>query len=314
MIRDKAMKKEQGFTLVELLVVIAIIALLMGVLLPALTRAREVARRVVCSSNLRQVGIAIIAYASDTDVLPFYGEEYPPPSDGSDGGTQHPYVAYKDDVTYEGTVGGTPVPMRLGCLYARKYIGDPKVFYCPSNSSLGYKYKSYIKPTQWGTLPQDVNPLLVSSDGKVNQWVRTGYAYYPIDESALKVPDSSGVTSLLVPSSTQRRLTNLDKNSPYATDYLWWSRADIVHKSGIDKATNRLQNGGINALFKDGHVRFVKDEPVTYTTGTRGSAVLQGTVFNNYFWDLWDKAGQTKPAEENDSRIVFYNIFRLIKP
>lgn len=85
--------RRKGFTLIELLVVISIIALLMGILMPALNRARKQARDVCCLSNLKQLGIALQMYAQEYDdfipraldnrqarwilvFMPFLGEEY----------------------------------------------------------------------------------------------------------------------------------------------------------------------------------------------------------------------------------------------
>lgn len=59
--------RNTGFTLVELLVVIAIIAILMGLLSPALRNARDQARRIVCINNLRQLGTAVLAYAMENN-------------------------------------------------------------------------------------------------------------------------------------------------------------------------------------------------------------------------------------------------------
>jgi prepilin-type N-terminal cleavage/methylation domain-containing protein/prepilin-type processing-associated H-X9-DG protein len=64
-------KRRAGFTLIELLVVIAIIAILAAILFPVFAQAREKARQAVCSSNLKQIGSAIMMYVQD------YGESYP---------------------------------------------------------------------------------------------------------------------------------------------------------------------------------------------------------------------------------------------
>lgn len=61
------MNKQKGFTLVELLVVISIIALLMAILLPALSRARELGKRAVCENNLKQLGVAWIMYGDNNN-------------------------------------------------------------------------------------------------------------------------------------------------------------------------------------------------------------------------------------------------------
>ena len=85
---NKFSTKARAFTLVELLVVIAIIGILVGLLLPAVQAAREAARRMQCSNNMKQIGLGVHNFESSYKKLPAAGQC------GSTGSTTTPYMIH----------------------------------------------------------------------------------------------------------------------------------------------------------------------------------------------------------------------------
>ena len=113
-----------GFTLIELLVVIAIIAVLMSILVPSLNRAREQAKRTVCSTHCRNVAGGLNMYADEN-------KEYIPAR-----GT-YTYKVQLHGIRPTDEVHATSLLVGLGKLYP-DYIGNGNILYCPSNTALGY--------------------------------------------------------------------------------------------------------------------------------------------------------------------------------
>lgn len=108
---------KRGFTLIELLIVIAIIAILAAILLPALARAREAARRATCASNLKQIGLAFGMYAGE-----------------SRGGAYPPFLSR----VYGAPLGPAAGNRVFGFSFAvppmvPEYIADPAITICPSD-------------------------------------------------------------------------------------------------------------------------------------------------------------------------------------
>jgi prepilin-type N-terminal cleavage/methylation domain-containing protein/prepilin-type processing-associated H-X9-DG protein len=239
--------KSRGFTLIELLVVIAIIAILMAILMPSLQRAREQGKRAACLSNLKQLGLAWISYADDSDDKIVNGEaEY---NQGSVGTCSVPTTGHHArEKWWVGTdchpnfmTGGKHpenmqiAAVRAGALYP--FIPNDKAYRCPTG--VRGEMRTY-------TITDAMNGLY--RDGTRNAASNTGMR---VGRTVLWVKKRTEISQ----PGPDARLVFLDEGrvtpDSYATHYLnprWWDPPHVRHGDGT------------NVSFADGHSGYWKWE------------------------------------------------------
>jgi len=262
--------RNKGFTLVELLVVIAIIALLMGILMPALARVRQIAHRMVCGTNLSGIGKAMLIYAND------YDEAYPvagpigttwttqkqianwqavTPAPNGLGGTSMQAAAYGRMYMAECTIGS--------CLYLLVKYADltPKQFLCKGDVGVS----EFTLSSDWSS-QGTINELVEAWDFGSNPATHCSYSYhmpYPPDRMGQGFP-MLAVSPPDAPVCADRN-PFLDKNAEtYAVSDDPWSYVtgpELDDDEGYLNAASH-QREGQNVLYNDSHVTFEKQSNV----------------------------------------------------
>lgn len=229
-------KTKRAFTLVELLVVIAIIAVLMGVLLPALRKVNENARRISCAANLSSLAKGIHMYAAENETA------LPPCEFDGENGPHQSYIAYTVNVSASFGEHITTGPRNLAILYGMDIIKTPDVFYCPGayrnvenaqgDTSVSWRYDRYI----------DNNGRWPWNNGYGTSWntslVRTGFFYTPFH--------ATKKTDVGLP-AVAGRLINVKSGSVMMMDCFQFAQS-CPHPRG--------RAAGVNALYADGSAAF----------------------------------------------------------
>ena len=214
--------RQAAFTLVELLVVIGIIALLIAILMPSLSRARQQSQRIACMSNMRQLGMATMQYTTEN-------KGWFPRAAG--GGS-----AFDDWIYWESARATTRDEGRLV-----KYLGTRFVeahYICPSdnlNGHLTYPYSYTMNEFMGGVVAANNGDL--HGRIKVTQVKRSAEKIMFIDESSQTIDDGCWAPQRYNTSSYKNLLSNRhDKKSEDKTD---------------------PNAGSGNALFCDGHASVI---------------------------------------------------------
>ena len=263
-----------GFTLVELLVVISILALLLSVMLPALEKARTVARATICSSNMKQHFVVQFTHASGNDgKFPKHGANF--------ANYHHIQSATKNDYIYRTDIYDT----------YKSYIGNSTIFVCPINTKFAspdgkelgyYKDAKWREPTQiWGWWYGGWEAKFHFQDGALGEvvrispynffagWKPNGYEVKIYDQTKPE-PDPSKVAFVVTKADKwATSLSDLTASSVFVTHELYALKGNIVDRGhggtvGGPRVTNiSLIGRAVNSVaFGDGSVSRVPTSKV----------------------------------------------------